>query len=58
VAIETFPDIIRTLGNVTMDLAITRTLSIRAGDVGISDEDLLIHGQQASSITGLAVGPK
>lgn len=32
VAVETFPDIMRTLGNVTMDMAVTTTVSKRAGD--------------------------
>lgn len=32
IAIETFPDIMRTLGNVTMDMAVTTTISERAGD--------------------------
>jgi proton glutamate symport protein len=30
--VETFPDIMRTLGNVTMDMAVTATISERAGD--------------------------
>ena len=47
VAIETFPDIMRTLGNVTMDLAVTATLSARAAPAPISPEDLLIEGQIA-----------
>lgn len=33
IAVETFPDIMRTLGNVTMDMAVTATISERAGDV-------------------------
>ena len=32
IAVETFPDIIRTLGNVTMDMALTATISERAVD--------------------------
>jgi Na+/H+-dicarboxylate symporter len=32
IAIETFPDIMRTLGNVTMDMAVTATVDKRAGD--------------------------
>ncbi len=47
VAIETFPDIMRTLGNVTMDLAVTATLSARAAPAPITPEDLLIEGQIA-----------
>lgn len=41
VAIETFPDIIRTLGNVTWDLATTTALSARAMPAQIIEEDLL-----------------
>jgi len=32
VAVETIPDIIRTVGNVTMDVAVTATVSARSGD--------------------------
>jgi len=32
IAVETFPDIMRTLGNVTTDMAVTTTISERAGD--------------------------
>jgi proton glutamate symport protein len=34
VAIETFPDIMRTLGNVTMDVAVTGTIARAEGDLG------------------------
>ncbi len=34
VAIETFPDIMRTLGNVTMDMAVTATVDKHSGDIG------------------------
>ncbi|OYY70009.1 dicarboxylate/amino acid:cation symporter [Sphingomonas sp. 28-63-12] len=47
VAIETFPDIMRTLGNVTMDLAVTATLSARAAPVPVTPEDLLIAAPDA-----------
>jgi proton glutamate symport protein len=30
IAVETFPDIFRTLGNVTMDMAVTATVSERS----------------------------
>lgn len=42
VAIETFPDIIRTVGNVTMDLATTATLAAR-GDPPPMPEDLIVE---------------
>jgi Na+/H+-dicarboxylate symporter len=32
VAIETFPDIMRTLGNVTMDMAVTATVDKHVGE--------------------------
>lgn len=44
VAIETFPDIMRTLGNVTMDLAVTATLSARGAPPPMIAEDLLTEG--------------
>jgi proton glutamate symport protein len=34
VAVETFPDIFRTLGNVTMDMAVTATVARDEGDAG------------------------
>ncbi|KQT33343.1 sodium:dicarboxylate symporter [Sphingomonas sp. Leaf412] len=39
VAVETLPDIMRTLGNVTMDLATTMVLARWQGDEEIGDED-------------------
>ena len=33
VAIETFPDIMRTVGNVTMDIAVTGTVARGEGDM-------------------------
>ncbi|VVT20528.1 Sodium:dicarboxylate symporter [Sphingomonas sp. EC-HK361] len=41
VAVETIPDLFRTVGNVTMDVAVTTTVSARSGDAnseGLSDE--------------------
>jgi len=32
VAVETVPDLFRTLGNVTMDVAVTATIARRTGD--------------------------
>lgn len=43
VAIENFPDIMRTVGNVTMDLAATATLSARSAPAPASAEDALIE---------------
>jgi proton glutamate symport protein len=37
IAVETFPDIMRTLGNVTMDMAVTATISKRADDAAPKD---------------------
>jgi len=41
VAIETFPDLVRTLGNVTMDLATTTALAARAVPAATVEEDLI-----------------
>lgn len=43
VAVETIPDIFRTLGNVTMDLATTLTVSARSGPVGETEGDRLLR---------------
>jgi Na+/H+-dicarboxylate symporter len=43
VAVETIPDIFRTLGNVTMDLAATRIISVRNGPVAESEGDALLR---------------
>ncbi len=43
VAIENFPDIMRTVGNVTMDLAATATISARSAPLPASAEDQLIE---------------
>ncbi|MEG3149110.1 cation:dicarboxylase symporter family transporter [Sphingomonas sp. ZT3P38] len=48
VAVETIPDIFRTLGNVTMDLATTVTVSKRSGNaVLFTDADTLLRDSQA-----------
>ena len=44
VAVETIPDIFRTLGNVTMDLATTVTVSARSGTVPETEGDALLRG--------------
>ncbi|WEJ99239.1 MAG: dicarboxylate/amino acid:cation symporter [Candidatus Sphingomonas phytovorans] len=43
VAVETIPDIFRTLGNVTMDLATTVTVSARSGKVPETEGDALLR---------------
>ncbi|MDB5704870.1 MAG: cation:dicarboxylase symporter family transporter [Sphingomonas bacterium] len=43
VAVETIPDIFRTLGNVTMDLATTVSVSARSGAVVETEADLLLR---------------
>ncbi|GAA0332399.1 hypothetical protein GCM10009087_48240 [Sphingomonas oligophenolica] len=43
VAVETIPDIFRTLGNVTMDLATTLTVSARSGPVAETEGDRLLR---------------
>jgi Na+/H+-dicarboxylate symporter len=48
VAVETIPDIFRTLGNVTMDLATTVTVSKRSGNAALfTDADTLLRDSQA-----------
>lgn len=46
VAVETLPDIIRTLGNVTMDVAVTATIAERSGTRGAAhtETDALLEG--------------
>jgi Na+/H+-dicarboxylate symporter len=47
VAVETLPDLVRTLGNVTMDVAVTATIARRSGaDEGpASEADALLQGR-------------
>jgi Na+/H+-dicarboxylate symporter len=52
VAVETLPDIIRTLGNVTMDVAATATVARRSGFVAGEDataEDRLLAGEEGTA---------
>lgn len=42
VAVETLPDIIRTLGNVAMDSAVTATIARRGGAGGASEADAIL----------------
>jgi Na+/H+-dicarboxylate symporter len=45
VAVETIPDLFRTVGNVTMDVAVTATVSRRSGVIASdSEEDRLLEG--------------
>ena len=37
IAIETFPDIMRTVGNVTMDIAVTGTVARAEGDLAAGE---------------------
>jgi len=41
IAIETFPDIMRTLGNVTMDIAVTGTVGRAEGDIAKGERNAL-----------------
>ena len=43
VAVETLPDIMRTVGNVTWDLAATTWLSRRAGKVPLDEADTILR---------------
>jgi Na+/H+-dicarboxylate symporter len=46
VAVETLPDLVRTLGNVTMDVAVTATIARRSGadEAPASEADALLQG--------------
>jgi Na+/H+-dicarboxylate symporter len=47
VAVETFPDLVRTLGNVTMNLAVTSVISERvAGGAARTEADALLAGEE------------
>jgi Na+/H+-dicarboxylate symporter len=43
VAVETVPDLFRTLGNVTMDVAVTATISKRSGDTSEGETDRVLE---------------
>jgi len=43
VAVETIPDIFRTMGNVVMDLAVTLTVSARSAFAPTSSADALLQ---------------
>lgn len=43
VAVETVPDLFRTLGNVTMDVAVTATIAARTGAAARTETDVLIE---------------
>jgi proton glutamate symport protein len=43
VAVETVPDLFRTLGNVTMDVAVTATIAARSGAAAKTETDALIE---------------
>jgi proton glutamate symport protein len=44
VAVETLPDIVRTTGNVSMDMAVTATVARRSGPAPATDQDRLLEG--------------
>ena len=43
VAVETVPDLFRTVGNVTMDVAVATTIGERSGDVGVGETDEVLR---------------
>lgn len=47
VAVETIPDIFRTMGNVVMDLAVTLTVSARTRPVAFGEADALLQEQHS-----------
>lgn len=44
IAVETIPDIFRTIGNVTMDVAVTTVISERVGGGGETEADTILKG--------------
>ncbi|MFV0623612.1 dicarboxylate/amino acid:cation symporter [Sphingomonas sp. ac-8] len=51
VAVETFPDLVRTLGNVTMNLAVTSVVSERvAGGAVRTESDALLAGEAGAQV--------
>ncbi|MCW3846473.1 dicarboxylate/amino acid:cation symporter [Sphingomonas sp. LB-2] len=44
VAVEPLPDLVRTLGNVAMDVAVTATVAARTGDENASEADAILAG--------------
>ena len=44
VAVETMPDLVRTIGNVTMDVAVTTVIARRVGGEMTEADALLDHG--------------
>jgi proton glutamate symport protein len=42
IAVETLPDLVRTIGNVAMDIAVTATVAGRGGDAQLSEADALL----------------
>lgn len=49
VAVETLPDLVRTLGNVTMDSAVTATIARHGGELKPSEADRILGGTDPSS---------
>jgi Na+/H+-dicarboxylate symporter len=55
IAVETIPDLFRTVGNVTMDVAVTATAAHRSGfkrGEALSEEDRLLQGDEAPGAGG------
>src|SRR3546814_14487517 len=60
IAVETIPDIFRTLGNVAMDVAATATVARRSGfddDEPLADEDRLLRAGPDASASPLSFPP-
>ena len=55
IAVETLPDLFRTLGNVTMDVAVTATVARRSGfdEAEMNEEDRLLQEGGTSPETSL-----
>jgi Na+/H+-dicarboxylate symporter len=42
IAVETLPDLVRTVGNVAMDIAVTATVAGRGGEAHLNEADALL----------------
>jgi Na+/H+-dicarboxylate symporter len=42
IAVETLPDLVRTVGNVAMDIAVTGTVAGRGGETHLNEADALL----------------
>jgi Na+/H+-dicarboxylate symporter len=58
IAVETIPDLFRTVGNVTMDVAVTTAVAHRSGvgDADLSEEDRLLSEELRNGTPPIGTG--